>query len=311
MSKILVIGGLGFIGQNLTKNLVKEGYEVIVYDYKLTTEELKIGSITYRQGSLSQTGKIFSLLDEYSIDSVIHLCSTLKPSSSFEDYLNEYNTIILPTFKLLTYLAAEKIKIIYFSSGGTIYGAAYDAPISESSPRHPINYYGQSKLVLEDAILLESRVSDLEYIILRPSNPYGPGQDLFALQGLVAATIGNILRKTPIQVWGDGNIIRDYFYIDDLTGAVCSLISKDIKNEIFNIGSGTGYTINQVLNKLMTIMKVDFEIKYIPQRNIDSDYMVLNVNKLEALIPYTPIPLDNGMKLFYQHLKSEGIFISG
>ena len=307
MANILLVGGLGFIGKNLTNRLIKDQHNLVVYDYLSYSNNNVNSSISYIQGELIDTKKIVSILKKYRIDIVFHLSSTLKPSSSFDDYMNEYNSIILPTYRLLTILAKENIKIIYFSSGGAVYGKGLNEPILEATPLKPINYYGHSKIVLEEAILLENRISGLEYTILRPSNPYGKGQNLYGRQGLIAVILGNIVQNKPVQIWGDGTIVRDYIYIDDLTNAISSLLGVNHSNHIYNIGSGEGYSINEILINIKEILGVDIDIKYFHERKIDSKYMILDITRLKNTITFTPNSLRDGINKFILDLKKDKI----
>ena len=300
MANILIIGGGGFIGSNLVKAFNGK-HNVLIYDasvrYSYNTKELdnKINIVT---GTLNQFDYLVSLVEKNSIDTIIHLASGLLPGSSFEEYTNEYETIIIPTIKLFHYSSKKKIKVIYFSSGGTIYGTTLAFKVNETHKSAPICYYGLSKQILEDALLFQRRASGLEYLIIRPSNLFGPGQNPLGRQGLIATSIWNILHHKKIIIWGDGNIVRDYLYINDLNFAIGELIDRDIRNEIVNIGSGIGYSVNEIIHKLKTLINKDVDIEYTPGRKVDVPSVILDNSKLKALIPFTLTPLETGMSKF-------------
>ncbi len=300
---ILFIGGAGFIGSNLIKYFKKIGKDNI---FALEPEFANISRLNdvdiqlYRY-SISDIEEIENILISNNIDIVIHLVSTLIPSSKYEDFNNEFKNIIFPSIKLMEFCAIQKIKLVYFSSGGTIYGNRNNLqPFVESDEMAPISYYGWSKQMMENSILFKNRTENLKYLILRPSNPYGHGQNLYGKQGLIAVSIGKILSNKPIEVWGDGSAIRDYIYIDDLSKIVYKLIENDISNETINIGSGRGYSVNDILAFLKIVTKSDFKIIYKDARPVDVSNTVLDTQKLANYIDLKFTPMLQGISEFYQ-----------
>ena len=139
----------------------------------------------------------------------------------------------------------------------------------------------------------------MKYLIVRPSNPYGHGQNLHGKQGLVAVAIGKILEDKPVEVWGDGSAIRDYIYIDDLAKVFYQLIDKDVYNETVNLGSGRGYSVNDILAFLKIITKKDFKIVYENARPMDVSNMVLDTEKMKRLSQVELTPMLDGISTFY------------
>ena len=172
-------------------------------------------------------------------------------------------------------------------------------PFVETDDMAPISYYGWSKQMMENSILFKNRTEKLKYLIVRPSNPYGHGQNLHGKQGLVAVAIGKILEEKPIEVWGDGSAIRDYIYIDDLAKVFYQLIDKDVCNETVNLGSGRGYSVNDVLAFLKIITKKDFKIIYENARPMDVSNMVLDTEKMQRLAAVELTPMLEGISTFY------------
>jgi len=300
MANILIIGGAGFIGSNLVKSLIN-CHNVYIYDIpNANTARLEsyLDRIFIYHGQLSQYDYLCNILEENSIDIVIHLVSGLLPCSNIDSYLEEYSTVIYPTIKLLPYLSKKKVKFIFFSSGGTIYGLNHSLHIKETEKSSPICYYGLSKQVLEDSVHFEHRFSGLEYLIIRPSNPYGPGQNVYGKQGLIAVSIGKILNHEKITIWGDGSVVRDYIYIDDLSYAMAELIRLNVKNETFNIGSGIGHSVNEIIQEIQSVVDDDFEVEYSSGRNVDLPFLVLNISKLKTAIRLSPISIKKGIKQF-------------
>jgi UDP-glucose 4-epimerase len=301
MKNVLIIGGLGFIGSSLSKGLSSIGYNVFIFDKPVIKNApiCESESTTVFYGSLSDLDYLESIIKAKDIHTVIHLASTLIPSSGLSSFLNDVDEIVKPTLALLPILAAMNVKMVYFSSGGTIYGEAFKKRCSETDSLAPISYYGVSKLYIEEAVRLEGRRSGLSFLIIRPSNPYGIGQDFLKGQGLIAFCLKSIVTQLPITIWGDGSVVRDYLYIDDLVQMVIKLMEKAEKNQIYNIGSGIGYSVNEVLQLVQEVVGELPIIHYASARSVDVPYLVLDVTKALLVCNIDPMSLREGVKLFY------------
>lgn len=308
MKHILFIGGAGFIGSNLLKQFDTDKYLLHVLEPEdANISRLDKAKVTIHRCSLSDVGTIQGILTTYNIQTVVHLVSTLIPGSTYEEYKDEFKTVIFPSIEIMEICAKEKIKFVYFSSGGTIYGNRNEMkPFSEEDEVSPISYYGWSKQIMENSILFMNRTKGLPYLIIRPSNPYGHGQNIYAKQGLVAVAIGKILEGKPVEVWGDGSSIRDYIYIDDLAVSVYQLIERNACNTTLNIGSGRGYSVNDVLAFLKIVSGIDYKIEYKNPRPVDVSNMVLDVTKLKEFIDIVNTPFMDGIKIFFEEEKTKG-----
>lgn len=299
---ILFIGGAGFIGSSLVKQfLSNEKYKVFVIEPEFANVSRLDGlDVNIFRMALDNVDGVEHILVSNKIDVVVHLVSTLIPGSGYDDFNNEFKNMIFPSIKLMEICAKENIKFVYFSSGGTIYGnRSTMQPFVETDEMAPISYYGWSKQMMENSILFKNRTENLRYLIVRPSNPYGHGQNLHGKQGLVAVAIGKILEDKPVEVWGDGSAIRDYIYIDDLAKVFYQLIDKDVYNETVNLGSGRGYSVNDILAFLKIITKKDFKIVYENARPMDVSNMVLDIEKMQRLAQVELTPMLNGISTFY------------
>lgn len=301
-TKLLFIGGAGFIGSNLIRTLKAREYDI----YVIEPEGAYIGrldgpDIQLNYGLLNDVEFIKGFIEQHSIQIVVHLVSTLIPGSTYEDYKREYKNVIFPSIELMELCAGKGVKFVYFSSGGTIYGNRNDVlPFVENDPMAPISYYGWSKQMMENSILFMHRTKGLNYLIVRPSNPYGHGQNLYGKQGLVAVAIGKILKGEPVDVWGDGSAVRDYIYIDDLAKVFAQLVEKDVKNTTLNIGSGRGYSVNDVLAFLKIVTQKDFKINYQNPRPVDVSNMVLDLRNLKQYVDIEFTPFMEGIRAFYE-----------
>lgn len=301
---ILFVGGAGFIGSNLIKRLLGDsGYKIYVLEPK-TANISRIEDLTVEiiRGELMDIDLMESIITSNKIEVVVHLVSTLIPGSSYDDFIDEYQNVIFPSIRLMELCCRHDVKFVYFSSGGTVYGErkSYN-PFKEDEDLLPISYYGWSKQMMENSILFKSRTQGLKYLIIRPSNPFGHGQNLFGKQGLIAVSLGKILGGHPVEVWGNGSAVRDYIYIDDLSDVFVKLLqNENIINTTVNIGSGIGYSVNDILAFLKIVSGKDFEIRFMDARHVDVSNMILNVDKLKSLIDFKVTPILDGMKIFYE-----------
>lgn len=300
---ILFIGGAGFIGSSLVRRFCEDNkYHVFVVEPEFANVSRLDGTqVDVIRESLSNVESLERIASENGIETVVHLVSTLIPGSGYDDFNMEFENMIFPSIRLMEYCAKNGVKFVYFSSGGTIYGNRQTMqPFVETDDMAPISYYGWSKQMMENSILFKNRTEGLRYLIVRPSNPYGHGQNLHGKQGLVAVAIGKIMDGKPVEVWGDGSAIRDYIYIDDLAEIFFRLIDNDVTNETVNIGSGRGYSVNDVLAFLKIISKVDFKILYENARPMDVSNMVLDTTKMLGKVNVCLTPMLDGISTFYK-----------
>lgn len=309
MKRILFIGGAGFIGSNLIRSLLNStsDLEISVLEPTFANVSRLDGlNVQIYRGELSNIDFLQSIIEANNIDTVVHLVATIIPGSTFEDYKREYQQVIFPTIELMEVCAQRNIKFVYFSSGGTVYGNRTDMkPFVETDVMAPISFYGWSKQMMENSIHYVHRTTGLKYLILRPSNPYGHGQNIHARQGLIAVALGKIFAGEPITVWGDGSNVRDYIYIDDLCEAVVQLLEKDVYNTTVNIGSGEGASINDIIHILRDVVDEEVKVDYKPARSVDVSHMILDTTRLKSYINMEFTPLKDGIELFYNDIKEK------
>lgn len=307
MNNILFLGGAGFIGSNLIRTLIGRKDDIKVYVLEPTfanISRLDGMEVQVFRGTLQDIDFVQSIIEANHIDTIVHLVATIIPGSTFEDYKREYQQVIFPTIELMQYCASKDIKFVYFSSGGTVYGNRTDlTPFKETDPMAPISYYGWSKQMMENSILYVHRTAGLRYLIVRPSNPYGHGQNIHAKQGLIAVALGKILAGDPIVVWGDGSNVRDYIYIDDLCEVLSQLLEKDVCNTTLNIGSGVGASINDIIQVLRDVVSEEVQVEYQPARKVDVSHMILDTTHLKQYVNVEFTSLVEGVNRFYRDVK--------
>jgi UDP-glucose 4-epimerase len=287
MTTVALIGSSGFIGSNLTAELVRSDFEVA----------------TLGRLSLATRGQTERELDAVQPDVVIHLASNLVPGSSELAYLDEKAQLGSATVALANRLAERNILLVFLSSGGAVYGPQPGATLSENRDCAPISFYGQEKLEVESYIKFAERSLGLRYLVLRPSNPYGPGQDPRKGQGLISVIIDRALRREPLEVWGDGSVVRDYIHVQDLCGAMVHLLNKGVEGQTVNIGSGTGHSLLEVVDIVEQNLGAKISLSFKEARPVDSPRAVLDITRmLEHGVP-EPRSLDSGVRSYVEHLR--------
>jgi UDP-glucose 4-epimerase len=302
---ILLLGGSGFVGQNLARHLLMDGYAITVIDQDVGSirRNSDLAEATCHQFPMGDVAQILTVIEAQNVDCVINLASSLLPSSNFSMFIEDMEHVVLPSFALLTELAARQIRYVFFSSGGTVYGHGGPGLIAESATCEPINFYGQSKKTMEEFIAFVGRNCGLDYLIIRPSNPYGRYQNPLRKQGFIAVALHQIMHDMPVEIWGDGSVVRDYIQVDDLTHAMSMLLRSDASNQIFNVASGCGYALSEVLAILSEVTGRSVNACYRPGRKVDVQSIVLDVAKLQRYVPYAPLGLKAGVEKYYAHLR--------
>jgi len=303
---VLLIGGAGFLGLNFAKVLINGGHKVSLFSHGLQSLGAfpMIDEISgLFDGNCSEVEKILEIIDQQHIQCVINLASRLLPASTQEAFDNELIDIMSPSFRLLSELATKNIKYVYVSSGGAIYGKPNHPLTAETDPRNPINLYGLSKALFEEYITFVSRTAGLNYLILRPSNPYGPFQSTHKKQGLIAVVVDKIIKGEEIEIWGNGLVIRDYIWAEDLANALNALLGVDLWNHIYNIGSGAGHSINEVILTIENVLGISANCVFQEGRAIDAPRVVLDIAKIKSVIDFSPIPLHDGIRKYTESLR--------
>ncbi len=303
---ILLIGGGGFLGLNIAKTLVADGHTVHIADLNVNALAMLKnlnGIHGIHQIDCANIADVLSHINRFQIECVFNLASNLIPSSSYEAYNIEQANFVVPAFQLLSELASREVKYVYFSSGGAVYGSSDQNGVSESNPKNPISYYGLSKSLFEELVLFTGRTKGLNYLIVRPSNPFGPFQNPSKKQGLIAVAVDKMQKNEPIEIWGDGSVVRDYIWVGDLARAVADLISKNHWNEIYNLGSGLGHSINQVLEIIQSLVDTSSKIIYTSPRSVDVSRIILDIQKLQSDIAFHPAGLKEGIAMYLGEMK--------
>ena len=298
MRKILVLGGNGFLGRNLCKYLADCGEKV--YSFDMSMPEVADNRIEYIAGDF---------FDDYTLeetvkgmDVIYHAICTLNPGNSNEKCILGYERDFVQTAKLCSYLKDTDCRMIFFSSGGTVYGNQEVQPITEDAVPVPINHYGNLKLCIENTMRTFNFQMKKNMLIARISNPYGPGQDYHKGVGFIDAAIKHTIAGETIEIWGDGNVVRDYIYIDDLCRMLYALIEYHGDTEVFNLSSNTGVSQNDIVDILKQIDPA-VKVAYKPGRSVDAKKIILDNSRIRSICDFEMVSIEEGIRRYYDYIK--------
>ena len=288
MNRCLLLGGAGFIGSALCAHLLQQGDEVTVVS-RHHSPPVTGDRLTTCHGSLDDPELLDRLLPH--TDTVFYLASDTTPGNSISLPGTEVETNLRPALRFIEIAQQYRhLKIIYLSSGGTVYGDATTLPVSEADALTPVSNYGAAKVAIECFLRAFSHQMQQPVIVLRPSNVYGPGQFYRQNFGLVRTLFERIRTGDSIDIFGDGNIVRDYLYIDDLLNA-CSRVADHTAEDlfqVFNVGSGEGYTITSICNMIEAITGSSITRNHMPARVGDVREIVLDYSRLQSCVGWEP-----------------------
>lgn len=305
-SKTLVLGASGFLGLNLIRSLIDKGeYPRILVrpGYSFSRLQSMSSHFELRVGDFQDDFVLEQSLE--GIETVYHLVTTTFPSTALHSSYYDVSTNLLPTIRLIEASLKHSVsRIVYASSGGTIYGEPLQTPIHEDHPLHPVSAYGQSKYMVESYLNFYARTSKLKVNVLRISNPYGEEQKPFGFQGIVAAAMNAAHTGEKISIIGDGSAVRDYLYIQDVIQAL-QIAGNSDSSWVLNISSGIGRSTNEIIATIEKISgkKILREMK--PARVGDVQTNILDNRKALEKIGWQPlIGLEEGLRRTWKWFSS-------
>lgn len=303
----LVIGGNGFIGSHLTGRLLAEGHTVHVFDRQPERYRKPIDGVIYHIQDFGNRAILADVLKH--IDIVFHLVSTTVPKTSNNDPVFDVMSNVVESIYLLEQCAKKNVKkVVFVSSGGAVYGTPATLPVTEDSPLNPESSYGITKMTIEKYLSLFHHLYGLEYVIVRPSNPYGERQNFEGDQGVVAVFLGKLAKNETISVWGDGKAVKDYIYIDDLIDGIYKSAMCKTAHRIFNIGSGVGSSINDILKMMTKVVDRPITVKHLPKNVFDVTNIFLDISRAKNELCWSPkISLKVGLSRTWDFIRNASI----
>ena len=297
---ILILGAAGFIGTNLTlqlslnkKDLITVVDQEISYFHNISS--FHRNNIIIKTSSLLENTDFDSLLEGQDI--VYHLVSTTMPTNSKQHIPQEFLSNVIMTMNMLEACIRCNIKkVVFLSSGGTVYGKDAVCPLKEDTVTMPITSYGLQKINIEQALYLYNYMYGLDYRIIRLSNPYGPYQRPNGQLGAVTTFIYKALHGDNVIVYGDGSVVRDFIYIDDAVKAIIKIANGNSTYKLFNVGSGHGTPINEVLSLIESTLNLPLNIIYKSGRKVDVPINYLDISRYESIYgALNSLPLSEGI----------------
>lgn len=282
----MVLGGGGFLGTNLCRRLAAAGNRVRAFGHRGLFPTALAGA-EWQQGEFSDRAAVADAVQ--GADVAFHLINSTVPYSANLDIAGDVRQNLLPSLAFLELARSADVKrVVFVSSGGTIYGRPVQIPTEETSPTEPITAYGISKLATEKYLALYQHLYGLSYRIVRVANPFGPFQVSVKGQGLIAEIISRGINRERIEVWGDGSVVRDFIFVDDVIDALEIIASDDSDERIFNIGTGTGRSVREVLAAIEHSLATKLDIAWKGERAVDVPVSILSVKSARDKLGWTP-----------------------
>ncbi len=302
MAKSLILGGAGFLGGNLARALVKQGEYPKVFarpSFSVSTIEDILDSVEVIRGDFMDDVAIRKATKD--VDTVFHLISTTFPSMTIESSVYDVMSNLLPTIRLVEICLANQVKkVVYGSSGGTVYGEPQVIPTPEHHSLMPTSAYGQSKLTIENYLNFYARSTELDVNVLRISNPYGPGQNQLRVQGIIAVAMGCAYHNRVLKIYGQGEAIRDYLYVDDVTEALL-LAAETVGSSIINVSSGVGHSVMEIVETVEKISGRTIQKEFIPARLGDVKVNILDNTRAFEIYGWRPkVEFQDGLHRTWQ-----------
>jgi UDP-glucose 4-epimerase len=306
MKKVLVLGANGFIGSHLVDSLVAAGYPVRTLERPGSRPRYDPHALVERvEGDFLNRADIAHALD--GIQDVYHLVSTTTPVTAEDDPAFDIDTNVRASVSLFEQCVKQGIeRVLFASTGGSIYGDNDEQPFTEQSLTLPISPYAIGKLSIEGYLRYFKRKHGLDSVIFRISNPYGDRQPLHARQGVIPIFLENICQDKPLEVYGDGSMVRDYLFVKDLTNMLVAASEHGFTHHVYNVGSGKGVSVNELIEVVKNVTQKEVVVNH---RDVPPTFVhaaVLDCSRFYEEFSITPsTPLQEGMRLTYQYIKQQ------
>ena len=292
--KVLVCGGAGYIGSNMTAMLAAERHEPIVFDNLSKGHKAAIGNNEFVLGDLANYELLVKTLNRFKIDAVMHFAAFIEVGESVGEPLRYYYNNVSNTQNLLSAMEEAGVEKFVFSSTAAVYGMPREVPIKEDLHKDPINPYGDSKWTVERMCHWQSQAGKLRYAALRYFNACGAGDrcrlgedhrpESHLIPLIIQAAMG---KRADIKIYGtdyptpDGTCIRDYIHIEDLCGAHLLALNALSKNceLVYNLGNGKGYSVKEVIETVKTVSGKDFKVSATGRRPGDPPVLTSDATK--------------------------------
>jgi UDP-glucose 4-epimerase len=301
--RVLVCGGAGYIGSNMTAMLADAGLEPIVLDSLNTGHRSAVQDAEFVEGDLADYELLAETLSKFNVEAVMHFVALIEVGESVQEPLRYYQNNLTNTQTLLSAMEAAGVQKFVFSSTAAVYGMPKQVPITEEAPKEPINPYGETKWAAERMCHYQSQTGKLRYAALRYFNACGAGsncklgEDHRPESHLIPLTIQTAMRKRgEIEIYGtdyptpDGTCIRDYIHVEDLCRAHLLALEKLDEQSalIYNLGNNTGYSVRNVIETVKRVSGEDFRVIEADRRPGDAAILTSDATKAKTELGWEP-----------------------
>lgn len=304
MKNILVIGGAGYIGSHTVKMLAAKGYNPVVFDNLSKGHREAVEQFPFELGDLGDKQRLAEVFKKYSIEAVMHFAAFIEVGESVKEPSKYYHNNVAQVLNLLDALVENNIKYFVFSSTAATFGEPVREKIDETHPQLPINPYGNTKLMVEKMLADFDTAYGLKSTALRYFNASGAddsgriGESHSPETHLIPLVLQAAAGKRPcIKVFGtdyptpDGTCVRDYVHVNDLARAHILALEKmvrDNQSERFNLGSGSGFSVAELIKEAKKITGIDFKVETAPRRAGDPAVLVADSTKAQKVLGWQP-----------------------
>jgi UDP-glucose 4-epimerase len=303
VARALVVGANGFIGSHLVDALVGAGHEVAAFDrFSTGTPTFEAPGVRMIRGDFLSRSDLDDAVRGQEL--VFHLLSTTTPATAEGDPTLDIRTNLVQTVQLLESCVRAGARRVYFgSTGGAIYGSQGHEEYAEVDLAMPVSPYGIGKLSVEHYLHFFRAKYGLESTILRISNPFGPRQRPNRRQGLIPIALRQISQGLPVTRYGDGSMVRDYIFVDDLVRMIMAMVGRETRFDVYNMGSGHGTSVTEVFESLRRVTGRDFEVREEPVPPTFVDRVVLDTRRYRQEFPAVDLTsLDDGIERTWEEL---------
>lgn len=304
MKNILVIGGAGYIGSHVVKMLADKGYNPVVFDNLSKGHKEAVEKFSLELGDLGDKKRLAEVFKKHNIEAVMHFAAFIEVGESVQNPSKYYHNNVAQVLNLLDAMVENNIKYFVFSSTAATFGEPVREKIDETHPQSPINPYGNSKLMVETMLADFDTAYGLKSTALRYFNASGAddsaaiGESHSPETHLIPLVLQAAAGKRPcIKVFGtdystpDGTCVRDYVHVNDLARAHILALEKMVrenKSDRFNLGSGSGFSVAELIKEAKKITGIDFKVETAPRRAGDPAVLVADSTKAQKVLGWKP-----------------------
>jgi UDP-glucose 4-epimerase len=301
--RVVVLGGTGFIGSAVVRQLESEAEVVVVGRYDRPPGRGEVARALFVSADLSDAASVDAVLD--GADAVVYSVGAMLPAESTASPVTDVTHSLTPLLHVLEHVRRNPTtRLVFLSSGGTVYGNPQTIPVHESHPTRPTSSYGVLKLAAENYIHMYADVYGIDARVLRVANAYGPRQPLGRSQGVVGTFIDAVLHDRPLRIFGTGRSVRDYIHVDDIALAVQAALRAD-GPEVVNVATGVGTSLIDIVEQLEELSGRALTVEMFPGRAFDVHAIVLDASAFKAMVGVEPTLFSHGLSATFDVARAD------